>query len=179
MFTDEAQPMPNTTTEKLMPMYLLERRRDPEATTYDVKTHEGPTLTLVKTALFAGTTSTGTWPTSTFSWDRDYNVHKSSFKPGAIIGVVLGIAFVMIGLVCLARMNGKPRPMAAALARSTEEGEGRQVEHRATGGPAARAETGRGAQQQQSSAEGSGGVDRDEEETLPPYTKEQPPKYTP
>ncbi|KAF2248984.1 hypothetical protein BU26DRAFT_309409 [Trematosphaeria pertusa] len=58
MFTDEAQPMPNTTTEKLMPMYLLERRRDPEATTYDVKTHEGPTLTLVKTALFAGTTST-------------------------------------------------------------------------------------------------------------------------
>lgn len=106
MYDYKANEIPGVQNEKTIKMYLQERRYNDETDPMNLKTYDGPTLILVKTAEWPTMTSASSRATATgktnYSSDDNDDDDKPKIHPGAIVGIVLGslVAAVAIFFLC-------------------------------------------------------------------------------
>lgn len=198
MYTSQAEPIPDVVGEKRMQMYYLERRTDDQFPLLNYETHYGPELVLVKTAEFTTTASASATATATGRAGHDSDDDSDDDDPSrlsnrniAIIAVcvTLGVLGALLFL-CVRRCTGKgKRSKNEAEITQTLQAVDRELGrmqprepghifslgaiHDSTTGPGTaisnRAEY-RAAQRQNADEVAP---------ILPPYTQDEPPKYTP
>jgi hypothetical protein len=198
MYTSVAELIPNVTGEKTMQMYYLERRTDPEFPLLNYETHYGPEVVLVKTAEFTTTrTSATATATSRSSYNSDSNDDSPSRLSRGKIAIIASCVVVgVLGLLlwcCIRRCASKRK-------RSKDEVEmaqplqtvGRERNQQVRMQPR---ESGQvfslGAIHDESTGPGTAISNtaeyRDAQRNnadevvpiLPPYSQDEPPKYTP
>ncbi|KAH9873113.1 hypothetical protein J1614_005510 [Plenodomus biglobosus] len=106
MFDYRATPLPNLPNQRAMKMSILERRFNDDLDLYNLASHAGPTIILVKTAEWPSRTSSYNRPTATnrSSNDDDDDNDDDRKMKGIIAGTVVGIvAAIMLALFCCCR----------------------------------------------------------------------------
>lgn len=103
MFERKALPISGTQNEKSMKLYMRERRINDQSDPLNLKVHDGPTLTLVKTADFTSRTSARATSSGTsYRTSLNDNDHSDRLAQGAIAGIIIGalLGFVILILFC-------------------------------------------------------------------------------
>ncbi|KAF2476805.1 uncharacterized protein BDR25DRAFT_338957 [Lindgomyces ingoldianus] len=105
MYEAVASPIPGQLNEKMMRMYLLERRFNTSLDPYNLETYDGPKLILVKTAEFPSRTRSYGITATVTTQSSNHNSHSSSGissqkAAGIALATIFGIIAVLVLLCC-------------------------------------------------------------------------------
>ncbi|KAF2267800.1 hypothetical protein CC78DRAFT_613895 [Lojkania enalia] len=201
MYTDKAISIPGRPYEKTMKIYLLERRFNDFLDPYNLEIHEGPELTLVKTAEFPSTTQSSSFasPTSTYRHDHDEDSH--GLARGNAVGIAIGVVAgtILLGTLyyyCCIRSSCASKNYTRNQNANQREPEAQELPRRPMAsnreprspGAVPFGNTSNPTDTLRTNTDPSGSTFQayrspqhreDDTETLPPYPKDGPPPYAP
>lgn len=128
MFDYRAIPLPNLPNQRAMKMSILERRFNDDLDPYNLASHAGPTVILVKTAEWPSRTSSYNRPTATNRSsnddDDDDDDDDDRKMKGIIAGTVVGViaAIVLAFFCCCRRYCAQRRGKRAKVDKEAQAG---------------------------------------------------------